>query len=55
MRLAELLVFCFGNNKGFMYLGVVFGGLAFLLNIAVSSIMSKHTTFDEQVGALPEL
>ena len=54
MRLLELVVFCFGASKGMMYLGITLGGLAYLVSLSASSIISRHTRFDEQV-MLPSL
>ena len=49
MRLLEVIVFCFGGQKAFVFLGLVFGGLSYLVNVACSSILSKQTPFHEQV------
>lgn len=45
------MMYGMGNSKLLSYLGVIAGDLSLLLNIAVGSIMSKHSTFDDQVKA----
>ena len=55
MRLLELLVFCFGNTKWLMYLGITSRGLAYLVSLTASSITSQHTAFDEQVREFADL
>ena len=49
MRLFEVVAFCLGLNKPLMFLGVVFGGLAYLVTVSCSAILSKHTSYHEQV------
>ena len=49
MRLLEVITFCFGGQKALVFLGLVFGGLSYLVNVASSSIISKHTAYHEQV------
>lgn len=51
-RLLEVAFFCFGINQGLVYAGIVFGGLAYLVNVSSSSILSKNVAYHEQVRHL---